>query len=113
MPKPRPAPAPTPAAGPVPPAVSAYMAKQQAKSAASLRGTETARVRASKGGSSVSPEAAHLRAIKAAAARYGRPGPGSASVVKDSLTTAHPPAAPVATKKPRLRKAGAAAPPAE
>ena len=72
MPKPRKSPASTPAAGKVPAAVSAYMAEQQAKSAASLRGTETARQRAAKAGRSISPEAAHLRAIKANAARTAK-----------------------------------------
>lgn len=43
--------------------------------AAAIRGTPAARKRASHAARAVSPEAAHLRARKAAAARHGLPWP--------------------------------------
>jgi hypothetical protein len=47
----------------------------QLLSAASIAGTQAARDRASKAGSAVSKEAAHLRAMKAAAARHAKRKP--------------------------------------
>lgn len=56
----------------LPPVVRDYLRHLQKLGAAAIKGTEAARIRASKAGSSVSKAAAAERARKAAAARHAK-----------------------------------------